>query len=250
MHPGAPIDTRATKIVKANEMSARSLIGSIFAISLALVTSTASAQNLLTNGDFENPGFSFVPSVDWQLQTNNYRYLNTGANAALADWIVADNNIGQRSFIYHDSRYAVSSGHYGVALDEGTSITSGFNTQRGGRLDLSLNMTWASCPLCLQPSPLEVVVDGQKVASFAGLSSDWRYSDMTHSYSASFVVGAGAHTLTLSNPQHLGDFREYRIDNVVLTAAPVPEPEIPAMLMLGLGMIGVIRRRTKMRANS
>ncbi|MDQ5905079.1 MAG: hypothetical protein QG672_2673, partial [Pseudomonadota bacterium] len=72
-----------------------------------------------------------------------------------------------------------------------------------------------------------------------------RYSDMSPVYSASFSVGAGAHSFTLSNPQLIGDFREYRIDEVTLVAAPVPEPEIAAMMILGFGFMGVVARRRR-----
>ena len=78
------------------------------------------------------------------MATNDYRHLNPGANEALADWIVADNGIGQRSFVYHQNRYPVASGNYGLALDEGSSVTTFFATQTPGVLNLRLNMTWAT----------------------------------------------------------------------------------------------------------
>lgn len=209
---------------------------------LALSSINAFAQNLLSNGDFEKPGFSFTPEAYW-MATNDYRHLNPGVNAALADWVVADNGIGQRSFVYHQNRYPVATGNYGLALDEGSSVTASFTTQAAGILNLSLNMTWANGCSCFQPAPLKVIVDGQEVASFVGLGSNFHYSDMTPIYLASFSVNAGAHTFTLSNPQMVGDFREYRIDQVVLTAAPVPEPEVAAMMLLGLGLMGAVARR-------
>lgn len=211
---------------------------------LALSSFNAFGQNLLSNGGFENPGFSFTPAP-YFLATDDYRYLDSGSNTALADWIVADNGIGQRSFVYHQHRYAVAAGYYGLALDEGTSVTTSFTTSSAGLLNLSLHMTWANGCNCFQPAPLEVIVDGVKVADFSGVASNWRYSDMSPVYSASFSVGAGAHSFTLSNPQLIGDFREYRIDEVTLVAAPVPEPEIAAMMILGFGFMGVVARRRR-----
>lgn len=216
----------------------------------ASLSFNAFGYNLLSNGDFEKPGFSFVaapwPAVD------DFRFLNPGANEALADWIVADNGIGQRSFVYHQNRYPVASGNYGLALDEGSSIAASFTATAAGLLNLSLNMTWANGCFCYQPAPLEVLVDGVLVASFVGAGSNYRYSDMSVMYSASFAVEAGAHTFTLSNPQVIGDYREYRIDNVVLAAVSVPppetlvpEPEIGAMMLLGLGLLGVVRSRKR-----
>ena len=48
----------------------------------------------------------------------------------------------------------------------------------------------------------------------------------------------------------IGDFREYRIDQVVLMAAPVPEPETAALMIAGLGFLGAVARRRKARISS
>ncbi len=212
-------------------------------------TSTLAGQNLLSNGDFENPGFTFTPSSHW-MSTNDYRYLTPGENEALANWIVTDNGIGQLSFVYHQNRYPVASGNFGLALSEGSSITTTFSTQTSGVLNLSLNMTWANGCNCYQPAPLEVLVDGQEVASFTGSGSNFRYSDMSHVYSASFAVGAGLHTFSLRNPQMLGDFREYRLDQVILTTAPVAEPETATLMIAGLGLLVALTRRRQARRPS
>lgn len=230
-------------------MSATVLRGLLWSTLLLFSNATLADQNLLSNGDFEKPGFSFTPDPYW-MATNDYRYLNPGANEALADWIVADNGIGQRSFVYHQNRYPVASGNYGLALNEGSSVTTTFVTQAPGVLNLRLNMTWATGCHCFQPAPLKVIVDGQEIASFTGPGSDFHYSDMSHVYEASFTVGLGNHSITLANPQMIGDFREYRIDQVVLMAAPVPEPEMAVLMIAGLGFLGAVARRRKARISA
>ena len=215
----------------------------LFAVLAVVSLDAFGQQNLLANGGFENPGFFFTPGAG---AGDDFRFLNSGTNSALADWIVADNGVGQLSYIYHQQRYPVAEGNYGLTLSEGSSISASFQAPFSGLLNFGLNLTWSSeCIVCYQPKPLEVLIDGQVVASFAGLGSNWRYSDLTKTYSTSFSVASGTHTLTLSNPEFIGNYHEYRIDQVMLTAAPVPEPEIAAMMILGFGFMGVVARRRR-----
>ena len=213
---------------------------SLFAISL--ISTHAIGQNMLSNGGFEAPGFKYDGGYP------NFRYLEPGVNSTLADWIVSDNGIGPKSYIYHSSRYNVTSGNYALTLSEGSSVATGFFAARNTTFDLALNLTWSTgCSICFQPLPLEILVDGKNIAAFQGIGSIWSNPDMTNTYAAKFEVAAGNHTLALGNPQYLGDYREYRIDQVVLTAAPVPEPSMAMLLLAGVGALGAVAGRRRAR---
>lgn len=80
------------------------------------------AQNLITNGGFEQPGFSLNP---------NYRYL-TGSNATLlTGWTWQYDGVNEPSYVYHSSRYPVFAGSYSVALNDGDAAQTSFATERG-----------------------------------------------------------------------------------------------------------------------
>ena len=63
-------------------MSANVLRGLLWSTLLLLSNATLANQNLLSNGDFEKPGFSFTPAPYW-MATNDYRHLNPGPTKRL-----------------------------------------------------------------------------------------------------------------------------------------------------------------------
>lgn len=86
-----------------------------------------------------------------------------------------------------------------------------------------------------------VQLDGNQIGSFAANTTAWSSAS-----TSTLSIGAGTHTLTFlgTNPTNAYDTSAF-IDNVSMSVTAVPEPETYAMLLAGLGLMGVVARRRK-----
>ncbi len=88
--------------------------------------------------------------------------------------------------------------------------------------------------------------------SFVGYAADQGVVDGT--VSKMFSLGAGSYTLWVGGANYAGQFAALPLSTyglgVGIGVAPVPEPETYAMLLAGLGLMGmVVRRRRASRAD-
>lgn len=196
-----------------------------------LFVAVPAPAQLITNGDFELPGFT--PSPDY------YRYLhvNNGTQNFLTGWNFSGTVQYQASFLMRAGNgYEpyIGAGTYGVALEEGALMTTTFNATAGQLYQFSILALGSSG---LPANALEVTADG----TFATISPTATFLTYTFNFTA---VTTGLATLQLevdaTGPPSLVAF----IDNVSITA--IPEPSTYA---LGAGLISLlalgVRRRVR-----
>lgn len=191
---------------------------------VGLAGHAAAQANLVTNGSFES-------------QTVNSPFINiTKADQGLTGWLVGVNSVDLVG-----SLWSASHGANSVDLD-GTKkgeIHQTIQTVVGQTYQLSFDLAGN-----FQGGPAlkEMTVN---VGSFGAYSFDTTGKTATQMgwthYSTSFVAVSTATTLSFAS----GTSGSYGValDNVAVTA--VPEPESFAMLLAGLGMMGMIARRRK-----
>lgn len=192
------------------------------ALLLAALGTGAQAQNLITNGDFE---MSAVATDSFETYTNLGGYVATlwGSDSTSGTHKIVD-----------------VAGDQSMAFGGGDSAYTSFSVGSAGTYDLSFDYVgsgfWALYDLgtssYVSPGPLvQFSGAGTGTASFALTASN--------SYKLYFgSLGAGLPGLTTG----------VAIDDVsVMAAAPVPEPESYAMLVAGLGVLGLMTRRRQQR---
>lgn len=200
----------------------------VLAAALAFCGS-AHAQNIISNGDFEAPGFT--PSPDY------YRYLHVvhSTENFLTGWNFAGTVQYQASFLMkagNGYEPYIGAGTYGVALEEGAIMTTTFLATAGQQYQFSV-LARTGDPL--PTNAFEVTADGT-LATFTPTATFLSY---TFNFTA---VTTGATTLQLEvdavGPPSLVAY----IDNVSITA--IPEPGTYALIggLLALGVVGVRRR--------
>jgi hypothetical protein len=111
----------------------------------------------------------------------------------------------------------------------GTEIATGSTTGVAGQ--------WAD----VFWSPVTIVPDATYFLVFSGNSTLGIDGDITNSYSRGNVFGLLGYQ---SFPDYDFTFRTYAYENT----APIPEPETYAMMLAGLGLLGLARRRKQKAA--
>ncbi len=196
--------------------------------STAVAAATGGPVNLVTNGDFELPGFTAPP---------DYMYLFSGDS--IPGWTVVDTPpwASQPALIARSSGYPTLEGTYTMVLTEGTAIQTTFAAVAGSSYRLSF------------------------LASVTNVGTGLNVTAAGHS--TSFLMPTGLQTFlftaTATNPAAMlefknmspddGNFRLYWVDAVSVT--PVPEPA--AAYSLGAGLLtvfGFLHLRSKARRAS
>lgn len=195
----------------------------------------AQAQNLLTNGSFELPGFTVGP---------NFRYLTNGSTI-ISGWTATDDGIGEMPYWTQKGPsvpYVSYDGIYAVTLNQGASLATTFSTIAGKSYDVSI---WAYTGMTQYPSgyaPLMINAGGSSSSFFPVFSGIQSFSFVAASTNANAVF-------SIVNNSSVGDYKAYIVDAASVTLSPVsssvPEPGSIALLV-GLGGAGLslaFRRR-------
>ncbi|RFP18475.1 MULTISPECIES: choice-of-anchor C family PEP-CTERM protein [unclassified Duganella] len=189
------------------------------AIAAASVSGAASAANLIQNGDFE---------IASGVNLNNYTVVGAG-DGAIAYWTVGGNSVD----IINNSYNAISGNSIDMLGSPGPGVLSqSFNAVVGATYTLSFDLTHNPNS---HGAGMDVFVGGNHYA-FDG-------STPVTNYTFNFTATSGSQALVFSSVGGDG-WSGAVLDNVSVTAA-VPEPETYAMMLAGLGLVGVIARRRK-----
>lgn len=206
------------------------MAGVLLVTTLGLVV-PATGQ-LVTNGDFESPGFT--PAPDYY----RYMHVNFGTQNFLTGWNFAGTVQYQASFLMRTGVAGgydayIGAGTYGVALEEGALMTTTFTAVAGQQYQFSV---LARSTGSLPANAFEVTADGTQ-ATFSPTATFLTY---TFNFTA---VTTGAATLLLEvdavGPPSLVAY----IDNVSITAIPEPSTYALGLGVVSLVALGVRRRR-------
>lgn len=97
------------------------------------------------------------------------------------------------------------------------------------------------------PSGITVTVSEDEYPTIFSVAEVWTVSNYlgTSSHNFSGLTAGSDYWVTVDGSSN-GASGEYRLD---FSLAPVPEPETYAMLLAGLGLLGVVARRRKQQAS-
>jgi hypothetical protein len=207
------------------------------ALGLALVTLAAHADaNLLTNGGFDDTG-AFKANSDGAMSL-------LPGSTALPGWNVVNSAGLDLAWLGPKNAWQVPSSQGGYFLDlagyHGSTPWSGisqtFATKVGDTYTISFDLGYYGS----SPSSLQVNAgDAQQTFTTGAKGGIWDHETF------SFKASSANTTLTFlglsaSNGNFLG------LDNVSATlAAPVPEPETYALMLVGLGMFAAWKRKQR-----
>lgn len=181
---------------------------------LCMMTLPAFGVNLITNGNFELPGFS-IPDY--------YRYLVNGDSTTMLGWTVSDDGIGEKSYLMHRTGYGsgVYEGLYTLSLNQGSSIQTTFATTLHAMYRLSFYMTMSAHP---NATPMKVNIAGY-TTTFAttGIQT---YDFVATSTNANTI-------LQFVNDGPTGDFKIHTLDAISVEVL-IPEPTVWVMMLLGM----------------
>jgi hypothetical protein len=155
------------------------------------------------------------------------------------------------------SNVAVSAaaGDVFVILNGSSNLTHNFFLDGTSNFSLSF---FYSAFMSVSGDVFKVSVDGSQLAAFGPLNTTDADFDAFNSlnpgspeslplnkfYSNSLLLGGGSHTLSFDS---LGGLRMMHLDDVQYVATSVPEPGGWAMLLAGLGAMGVVGRRRRVQ---
>ena len=195
---------------------------------LILGVTSAHADNLIVNGSFENGTF--------------YGGIGTSYNAVSAGGTVVTGWVaGTNGFDWHQAVefYPAYDGRRMVDLTRGSldgAISQTFSTVEG--TDYALSFAVTAPALYFNSATLVVNVGSASKSYLVPRSSESNLSWTVETFN--FKADSSSTTLTFSGPSANGYWGPV-IDSVSVTA--VPEPETYAMMLAGLGFLGVIGRR-------
>jgi len=190
----------------------------------AALAPMSQAAELVTNGGFEDSSFSGA-------------FTTYGTGGGLNGWTIESGSVD-----LINSYWQPASGHYSLDLNgNGPGVISQSIATEIGR---TYNVSFSMAGNTDGGGALKVITVGAGGDhSFTFDSTGKSHGDMgwiTKSFS--FVADSTSSTLRFSGS---GDNTYYgaALDNISVTAAPVPEPETYAMLVAGLGLLGFMARR-------
>lgn len=202
-------------------------------LALAVVSASwgAHADNLLSNGSFENglTGWSVTGAGSNPLSVKSY-----GPNF-YGETVLADNSTS----LSPDA--AGTHGVYFVDDIAKQTLTQSVTLTSSGMYSMGFS-TYA---------PANGLNNSHNASFSAAIGSNTLFSTNISSLtgrtwqaqSGAVALAAGTYNISFTFTPTGYPAKDIVIDRVYLLAAPVPEPETYAMLLAGLGLMGVVRRR-------
>lgn len=198
------------------------------ALLLGLSSVGAQAATTLVNGSFE---------------TNNVGggYLYAGWGVTAEGWSFKDGaGVSANNTAWSGQ---TTDGSYFAFLQNSASVKQTINVDSAADLAFSFGLAQRSAWNSGGAQSIAVTLDDVVIGSFTPYAdAGW---DVWKSYSVSATnVTTGEHVLSFVglNPNHAADTAVF-LDSVSLSVTPVPEPETYAMLLVGLGAVGCLKRR-------
>lgn len=212
------------------------LLSSILAAGVLALSTQAQAEiNLLRNGSFEEVQ---IPNTwAWKIYA--------GGSTEISGWTVlgADTQLTRTEFVpaSHGGQWIDLTGIYGY--NKGLQ-SDGFATEVGKRYTVSFDLgdfhaqgfRTATLALTVNNQPRQLFTN-----IYEGGTMDWERKSYTFTADSNLtrLSFLGVENGALSNNAVIG------LDNVVVNAAPVPEPETYAMMLAGLAGLGLAARRKR-----
>lgn len=208
-------------------------------LALPAVTTTAQAANLVTNGSFEADSFNtgggyrlglinndvsgwFIPAGNgiypWGLQNGNS--YGAGPADTGAQWLV----LGQQGTA---NQYTIQ--------QTVTGLTPGH----------AYTLSWAAASElgCCATGQLSFLAGSTSGGSSFSAPNSGSYWTQWGHYSLNFVANSSAVTFQFQDVRPNSSGYDLGLDSVSLVAVGVPEPTSWAMMIIGLGLVGVAARR-------
>ena len=208
---------------------------------LVITPTIAAAANLVSNGSFENPGFTHTGSTD------NFRYLSDGGDTSITDWIITRlQTAGEKVYWFHSSRSPTFDGEYALALTDGGKASAFVTVQAGQSYELTflsyrdlsppvsnfaLTVSVGTFSATLLPS--DAIDTGISVGN-----QNWLRYQLVVNPSSSGTIPISI----LNIPDGITTFDGgVAIDAVSLS--PVPEPATWLLLIAGIAAVRMVIRR-------
>ncbi len=200
---------------------------SLTALALLALATSAAATNLITNGDFEADAVGSL----------NYATVKAG-EAGITGWTVGGNSVDLVKVRFG----AITGNSVDILGSPGPgSLSQSFATLLNRTYTLTFDLSRNGNVDRRGTGYLDVRLNGGPATNYTGVSGT-----VSH-YSQSFLGTGGMVTLTFSSADNVPSaFTNGAVlDNVVVTASSVPEPEAYAMMLAGLAGLGVMVRRRR-----
>lgn len=204
---------------------------------MGLMALSASAADSIGNGSFEQNSLGANSFLYFTQGVTASNWVFTGGTGISRDGSAWGGTTSSGDYFAFIQDYPVS----GITPAGANSISQTFSLSSAADLSFSFDLAQRAYRVGSGTQTVTVSLDGAVIGSytpFTTLGNAWG------SFSAAVSgVSAGAHTLTFSGKDtNVGDTSVF-LDNVTMSVTAVPEPGSYAMLLAGLGLMGVIARR-------
>lgn len=245
----------------------RRLLGATLVALCALGTASAGATELISNGGFEADGaFTYSPS-GWTVAESfgiGGVAVDSATSSHASGWAAA----GPASGSYYASLDAFSLGAYTLSQSFSTAAvrqatlsfqmyvndqSASGSARVGGTLDYTSSSPLYYARVDVLKAGADSFASGTDVVKslYIGGATGRLYGNSSNGYVgftydlSDVLAKGGQYTLRFAVINNQGDQMQMGLDNVSLQVAAVPEPESYALMLAGLGLVGVVARRRR-----